>query len=263
MLFFSAFFCGHLTWFVKCSILYLSLYTKKKEKAFSPICFLFPIYFTAANANCMNKTMIRLKSLNCKLKNILSSITSLFQRCLDQSCLGQEMCPFCGTIGQCRMHGSYQRNLIHFLDGHAQVLKLTIPRVLCSCGHSHALLADFIVPYLSYSLPMIFMILADYFSNRIPISKICDKYDISVPVLYRLKKVFLIHKKEWLGILEDLETQAAAFLEGLLNSQVFSGFSFLFLKQTTHSFMQSHKNPANCLRPHFPDTEILALVHNL
>lgn len=187
------------------------------------------------------------------MKNILSSVISLFERSLSKHPMHLEMCPFCGAVGQCRPHGSYQRSLIHFLDGHAQVLELSIPRVLCSCRHSHALLPDFIVPYLSFSLPMILMILADYFSQSLTIQAICDKYCISVPVLYRLKKQFLLHKQEWLGILDDLEMEAYVFIRQLFDCEDYSSAAFLFLKQTLHSFMQSHKNPANCARPHFPD----------
>jgi len=176
----------------------------------------------------------------------------------------QQMLPFCGATGQCRMHGSYERSLLHFLDGHTQIFRINVTRVLCSsCVHSHALLPDFIVPYLSYSLPMILWILADYFSGRMTISKICGKYEISVPVIYRLKKLFLIHKKEWLGALDDLETAASDFLRSLVDSPNYSGDAFSFLKKTTYSFLQSHKNPANCMRPYFPDNEIPGPAHNL
>lgn len=187
------------------------------------------------------------------MKNIIFSIRFLFNRSLQKHPLCREMCPSCGAVGQCRPHGSYHRNLLHFLDSRTQVLRLSIPRVLCSCGHSHALLPDFIVPYLSYSLPMILRILADYFSHRLTITSICDKYGICIPVLYRLKKQFLLHKREWLGILDDMETDAAAFLGLLRDSGDYSAAASVFLRQTTYSFMQSHKNPANCARPYFPD----------
>lgn len=211
----------------------------------------------------LNKTMIRLKSLDCKIKNLFFSIIALFKRSLEKNPVYEQMCPFCGATGQCRMHGSYTRNLLHFSDGHTQTFRLKVPRVLCSCGHSHALLPDFIVPYLSYSLPMTLMVLADYFSGRMTISKICDKYDITVPVIYRLKKLFLIHKKEWLGVLGDMETVASDFLSGLLDSQNYSADALSFLRKTTYSFLQSHKNPANCARPYFPENKMRAPVHNL
>lgn len=210
-----------------------------------------------------HKTMIRLNSLDCKMKNIMSSILSLFKRSLRKHPLCRVMCPFCGAVGQCRPHGSYHRNLLHFLDGGTEVLRLRIPRVLCSCGHSHALLPDFIVPYLSYSLPMILRILADYFPRRLTVASICGKYGICVTVLYRLKRQFLLHKREWLGILRDMEMDGAAFLGLLYGSENYSADGFGFLRQTTYSFLQSHKNPANCARPHFPDPKIQGSQHNL
>ena len=207
--------------------------------------------------------MIRLKSLDFKIKNRLLSVQSLFRECLAKHPLHREMCPFCGAVGQCRPHGSYHRNLVHFMDGKVQVFRLRIKRVLCSCRHSHALLPDLAVPYLSYSLPMILQILSDYFSRRLTLSALCEKYSISLPVLYRFKKLFLRHKREWLGVLEDLETKAPLFLEQLRERESYSAAAFEFLKQTTYSFLQSHKNPANCARPHFPDSASSRQVHNL
>ena len=56
------------------------------------------------------------------------------------------------------------------------------------------LLPDFIVPYLSYSLPMILLILSDYLKRRLTIRGICEKYMVSPPLIYRFKKLFLLHK---------------------------------------------------------------------
>jgi len=103
---------------------------------------------------------------------------------------------------------------------------------------------------------MILRILADYFSRRLTVASICDKYGICVPVLYRLKRQFLLHKREWLGILKDMETDGAAFLGQLEESENYSAEASGFLRQTTYSFLQSHKNPANCARPHFTVPEI-------
>lgn len=223
-----------------------------------------PIYIIQRlEAAVSHKTMIRLNSLDFKIKNMMSTILFLFKRSMRKHPLCQVMCPSCGAVGQCRPHGSYHRNILHFLDGTTQILRIRIQRVLCPCGHSHALLPDFIVPYLSYSLPMILRILADYFSRRLTVTSICDKYGICVPALYRLKKQFLLHKREWLGILKDMETDGAAFLDQLHGSQDYSADASGFLRQTTYSFLQSHKNPANCARPHFPDPEIQEPVHNL
>ena len=102
-------------------------------------------------------------------------VRELFRQSLAQSPLFLLVCPFCGAKGTCKKRGSYERSLVTFSNGTAEVIRLKIPRVQCSCGKSHALLPDFIVPYLSYSLPMILLILSDCFKRRLTIRGICEK----------------------------------------------------------------------------------------
>lgn len=206
--------------------------------------------------------MIRLNALDCKLKNTVLPIRSLLRQCLKHSPLFLEVCPYCGAKGTCRPRGSYERNLVTFFDGKPEVLRLKVPRVQCPCGKSHALLPDFIVPYLSYALPMILSLLSDYFSRRISIRDICEKYLVSPPLIYRFKKLFLIHKKQWLGIVRDMALSAPDFMEGLLTGS-YSRFHAAFLRLTTYSFLQSHKNPANCERPRFAPAVARPSCHGL
>ena len=208
------------------------------------------------------KTMIRLNALDCKLKNTILSIRILFRQSLKQSPLFLLVCPFCGAKGTCKKRGSYERSLVTFPDGKPEVLRLKIPRVQCPCGKSHALLPDFIVPYLSYSLPMILLILSDYLKRRLTIHGICEKYMVSPPLIYRFKKMFLIHKKQWLGVLRDMEISALSFMDELLTAS-YSLFMDAFLRLTTYSFLQSHKNPANCERPRFGPADTRHLCHDL
>ena len=206
--------------------------------------------------------MIRLNALDCKLKNTILSVRDLFRQSLEQSPLFLLVCPYCGAKGTCNKRGSYERSLVTFPDGKPQVVRLRIPRVQCTCGKSHALLPDFIVPYLSYSLPMILRILSDYFTRRLTIRGICEKYLVSPPLIYRFKKRFLIHKKQWLGILRDMELSTISFMEELLMSS-YDRFHDAFLRLTTYSFLQSHKNPANCSRPRFGPAHTCPFCHNL
>ena len=211
---------------------------------------------------CTLKTMIRLNALDCKLKNTILSIRILFRQSLDQSPLFLLVCPYCGAKGTCKKRGSYERSLVTFPDGNPEVVRLKIPRVQCTCGKSHALLPDFIVPYLSYSLPMILLILSDYLKRRLTIHGICEKYMVSPPLIYRFKKMFLIHKKQWLGVLRDMEMAAFSFLDELLTAS-YSLFLDDFLRLTTYSFLQSHKNPADCERPRFGSADARPLCHDL
>ena len=206
--------------------------------------------------------MIRLNALDCKLKNTILSVRDLLRQSLEQSPLFLLVCPYCGAKGTCNKRGSYERSLVTFPDGKPLVVRLRIPRVQCTCGKSHALLPDFIVPYLSYSLPMILRILSDYFTRRLTIRGICEKYLVSPPLIYRFKKRFLIHKKQWLGILRDMELSTISFMEELLMSS-YDRFHDAFLRLTTYSFLQSHKNPANCSRPRFGPADASSLCHDL
>lgn len=206
--------------------------------------------------------MIRLNALDCKLKNAILSIRDLFQQSLQQTPLFRMVCPYCGAKGTCKKRGSYERNLVTFSNGTAAVIRLKIPRVQCPCGRSHALLPDLIVPYLSYSLPMILMILSDYFHKRLTIRGICQKYLINVPLIYRLKKLFLLHKKQWLGALRDREISAPDFVEQL-QTESYSQFRDAFLRLTAYSFLQSHKNPADCERPRFGPADAHPFCHGL
>lgn len=206
--------------------------------------------------------MIRLNALDCKLKNTILSVRDLFRQSLEQSPLFLLVCPYCGAKGTCNKRGSYERSLVTFSDGKPQVVRLRIPRVQCTCGKSHALLPDFIVPYLSYSLPMILRILSDFFTRRLTIRGICEKYLVSPPLIYRFKKRFLIHKKQWLGILRDMELSTISFMKELLTSS-YDRFHDAFLRLTTYSFLQSHKNPANCSRPRFGPADASSLCHDL
>ena len=214
------------------------------------------------NARLTLKIMIRSNALDCKLKDTILHIRSLYRQFLNQNPLLLKVCPYCGAKGTCRKRGSYERNLVAFFDGKSDVLRLRVPRVQCSCGKSHALLPDFIVPYLSYSLPMILLVLEDYFNRRLTVRGICEKYLITPPVIYRFKKQFLLHKKDWLGIVRDISLPACTFLEEVM-ADSYSRFHDAFLRLTTYSFLQSHKNPANCKRPHFGPANSQPSCHNL
>lgn len=214
------------------------------------------------NARLTLRIMIRLNALDRKLKDTILHIRTLYRQCLIQNPLFLKVCPYCGAKGTCRKRGSYERNLVAFFDGKSNVLRLRVPRVQCSCGKSHALLPDFIVPYLSYSLPMILQVLCDYFNRHLTVRGICVKYLITPPVIYRFKKQFLLHKKQWLGILRDMSLPACTFLEGVM-ADSYSRFHDAFLYLTTFSFLQSHKNPANCQRPHFAPADFCPSCHGL
>lgn len=160
--------------------------------------------------------------------------------------LHEERCPTCNAKGQCRIYASYDRNIVDYYDGKVIYDRLRITRVLCTCGHTHAILPDFIIPYKHYSLPFILHVLQVYFSHAMTLEKILEVYGISHKVLERWKAAYGKHKDLWLGMARSKQISAPDFLQQILALNPFSSFTFGFYRKTLFSFMQSHANPANC-----------------
>lgn len=166
-------------------------------------------------------TMIRKNSLFCKLIRIKKSSKVLFDSYMDSFCPEKETCPICSSSSNYRIHSYYGRRIIDFIHGERVLLEVTVLRLVCeSCGHTHAVLPDMVIPYSSYSLFFILRVLAEAFlrlSSR--------------------------HKQEWLGILDGSETSGLDFLLGLVTDPGYSLFAERFTGKTSYSFLQSHRNP--------------------
>ena len=111
-------------------------------------------------------TMIREKSLFCKLIHIKSSSKVLFDSFMAGFHPQLQTCPCCGTKGNCRIHAYYDRSLADFMGGAPVRHSLCIMRLICTCGHTHAILPDFIIPYSGYGLFFILRVLAVYFLRK-------------------------------------------------------------------------------------------------
>jgi Domain of unknown function (DUF6431) len=123
-------------------------------------------------------------------------------------------CPFCGAKRPTwSHHASYDRYLISYEKGIPTTYTISITRLICSsCGHTHAILPEIIIPYGSYSLIFVLNVLRDYYLPHMTVQTLCDKYQISPSTLYAWKHLFLIHKKLWLGVLEDIYQSSLDFL---------------------------------------------------
>ena len=131
--------------------------------------------------------MIRKNTIDCKLiviKHSKKSGFDLIEQGLTRLSLEDEICPSCGLKGSCHYHASYKRYLVDFKDGEPTYMQLTILRVICSCGSSHAILSDPIIPYVQYSLFYILTVLAVYSCHIMTIEHICETYSIT-PNLFR------------------------------------------------------------------------------
>ena len=120
--------------------------------------------------------MIRKNTLFCKLIRIKSSSKSLFNSFMDGFCPELQTCPCCGTKGDCQILAYYDRSLVDFINGVPVCHSLCIMRLICTCGHTHAVLPDFIIPYVSYGLFFILRTLAEYFLHICIVEKLCDRF---------------------------------------------------------------------------------------
>lgn len=159
-----------------------------------------------------------------------------------------EACPVCGSKGSCTFHASYVRNIIDFAGGRTVYSQVTVTRLICrSCGHTHAILPDFIIPYSTYGLFFLLRVLAEYFARLSTVQKLCERFSITPSMLYRWRDLFLSHKDAWLGVLASSEKSPLPFLKELSSMAGYSSdFSCRFVLLTAHSFLQSHRNPAPC-----------------
>lgn len=190
--------------------------------------------------------MIRGKRLFCKLSEIKKSAQELYREEQGKPVGQSEACPGCGCRGKWAGHGWYERSLIDYKEGKTVYARIRVKRVRCeSCGYTHAVLPDYIVPYSTYSLFFILRVLAEHFLKRETVERICRRYSITASMLYQWKKLFAAHKDIWLGVLESAETTAAEFIRRLMALLDYSGmFGEPFFKTAARSFLQGHQDAA-------------------
>lgn len=160
----------------------------------------------------------------------------------------KETCPVCGRTGDCTSFASYDRYIVDFIGGKPSEAVVTVHRVKCSCGCSHAILPDPVIPYKTYSLFFILRVLFVYFRHMLSVPKICERFCISPSTLYRWLTLFREHRQLWLGVLNSLEQSCLDFLKSLVFTSPYSDFSRSFFLKTRLSFLQSHRDPTHSRR---------------
>jgi len=189
-------------------------------------------------------TMIRKNALFCKLIRIKVSSKYLFDTFMASFRPEQETCPCCGAKGNCRIHAYYGRGITDFIDGKPVRHEITILRLVCDCGHTHAILPDFIVPYSGYGLFFLLRVLAEHFLGLASVEQLCERFSITRNQFYKWLKLWRSQKEEWLGLLSSMGTSSRAFLLSLVRMGSYSEFASAFVRRFTRSFLQSHRNPA-------------------
>ena len=99
----------------------------------------------------------------------------------------QLICPKCSSP-LLKKHGFYDRHIVDYIDSEVKETILQVQRYYCkSCGTTHALVDNNVIPYRIYTLNFIKNVLLDLLKN-IPIDEICTKYQISFQLIYIWKK---------------------------------------------------------------------------
>jgi transcriptional regulator with XRE-family HTH domain len=151
-------------------------------------------------------------------------------------------CPACGATGCCEQHDEYNRDMITIEKGVRMEYEVTIHRVICkSCGVTHALLSDVLIPYSSYTLRFVLHALRALFTRTCTVEELCERYGIAVSTIYEWKKLFKEHANLWLSVLNRIYRVSIQALDDFENihrlpSAFFRryGFSFLQRRQTTY-----------------------------
>ena len=162
-------------------------------------------------------------------------------------------CPICHSKGNCKIHASYSRSIIDIIHGKPAYQDICVTRIICeSCGHTHAILPDMIIPYSQYSIFFILRVLSEYFTHLKTVDSLCTTFNITPSMLYRWRDLFLQNRSVWLSVLEQQEQTPWDFIKSLCLLKAFSEFTSAFFRLTNSSFLQSHANPtALSYRKHF------------
>lgn len=211
--------------------LYKKIIIKKKE----PLRWHEPVpSFTNTSQRKYPDIMIRIFNLFCKLNEIKISDQEWFDRTIKKLKLIGQVCPYCNSKDRMIPHDTYSRYMITLQNFQVKTVMLQIPRVKCtSCGHTHAILPEMLIPYSSYSLRFVLTVLRDYFLHLHTIEKICETYQIAHSTLYVFRNLFLSHKRLILGVLNDALEKTGDFItemNGQLLFQFWESFRFSFLQ---------------------------------
>ena len=188
--------------------------------------------------------MIRKNIINCKLIQVKKSTAHLFESYMNSCRPELESCPVCGLRGSLKVHGYYDRFIIDFIDGKPVCEKLHVMRLGCSCGHTHALIPDPIIPFKCYSLFFILRVVWEYSCRVMTVDALCKRFCITQSILYRWIKLYLDHRLVWEKLIDTIDQSMLSSLKKLFAKDPYSAFSAFFIDTSGRSFLQSHKNPS-------------------
>lgn len=181
--------------------------------------------------------MVRAFSLLCKLNSYKLSDKVLFNLSLARLDLVHQTCPCCGSNTNHTIYSSYSRDMIVFSEGIRKDYTVSIPRIKCHCGHTHAVLPDVLIPYGSYSLRFILQVLCEYLCKHCTVEDLCLRFQISKSTLYGWIHLFLKHHNLLTGILHEIDSLC---LDALSRISSYENLTRDFYQRFRFSFMQPH-----------------------
>jgi hypothetical protein len=129
--------------------------------------------------------------------------------------------------------------MITFVNQVRKEVTISINRVICSsCGDTHALLPDLLIPFASYSLKFVLHVLRAYLCRTGTVAHLCQSFAISISTLYKWIHLFNEHVNLLLSALEQTQwvsERALSFIEEMMS------LPWLFLNRYSFSFLQNYK----------------------
>jgi len=172
--------------------------------------------------------------------NTLPTALSLFHAVYKGFNIHKVHCPGCNALGCLKEHDKYTHNLVDYYANSLQEGQVEVHRALCSsCGGTFAVLPDLLIPYKSYSILFIMMVLKAYYFKKETVTALCSRYGISVSTLYAWKKRYLAHKTLNLGKLAKYFYPEDPHLSEPCNI-CFTPFLYDFFSRFGFSFLQFH-----------------------
>ena len=184
------------------------------------------------------------KRISEKIKKIAqkNSEEEIYEKTVENSKPYEERCPECGAAGRLKRYGCYWRHMVYHEDSKVKDSLKKIKRYKCtSCGRTHALLPDILVPYSPYTLSFKLIVLHAYYRREKSVVKICEYFGIAVSTLYVWKKLLLEHQELLMGVVESKKTGALAFLREYLGSESSLEFLRSFFLKYGFSFLQNRR----------------------
>lgn len=166
----------------------------------------------------------------------------IFNSILQEELRRPGSCPSCGCRQPCYKRISpYRRQMITVSDGRRSQTDLQIPRLRCSsCGVSHAVLPEVLIPFGSYTVRFILTVLHEYLHRSCRVTDLCDYWQISVSTLYAWIRLFATHYSVFYGIMNRIRSVCDDALQRVgsdpsLPGQFFDAFRFSFLQLRRHT----------------------------